>query len=59
MAEAGIAAFGVAAGVAITMAVLAFILRQRRPHGPEMEIEFKGQTVTPETVKEEPKTEEK
>ncbi len=59
MAEAGIAAFGAAAGVAITMAVLAFILRQRRPHGPEMEIEFKGQTVTPEPVKEEPKTEEK
>ena len=59
MAEAGIAAFGVAAGVAITMAVLAFILRQRRPHRPEMEIEFKGQNATPEPAKEEPKTEEK
>jgi len=41
MAEAGIAAFGVAAGVAITMAIVAFSLRQRRPHGPEMdEIDF-------------------
>jgi len=59
MAEAGIAAFGAAAGVAIIMAVVAFSLRQRRPHGLEMEAEFKGQTATPEPVKEEPKTEEK
>jgi len=54
MAEAGIAAFGAAAGVAITMAVLAFSLRQRRPHGPEMEALLDEQTVTPEPVKEEP-----
>jgi len=68
MAEAGIAAFGVAAGVAITMAIVAFSLRQRRPHGSEMETQFKGETATPEPakeeptpepVKEEPKTEEK
>ncbi len=45
MAEAGIAAFGVAAGVAIVMAVVAFSLRQRRPHGPEMETQFKGETM--------------
>jgi len=44
MAEAGIAAFGVAAGVAIVMAIVAFSLRQRRPHGPEIETEYKGQT---------------
>ena len=37
MAEAGIAAFGSAIGVAITLAVVTFILRQRRPHGPNME----------------------
>jgi len=37
MAEAGIAAFGSAIGVAITLAVVAFSLRQRRPHGPNME----------------------
>ena len=59
MAEAGMAAYGAAIGVGLYLAVLAFILRQRRPHGPEMEIEFKGQTVTPEPVKQEPKTEEK
>jgi len=59
MAEAGIVAFGAAAGVAITMAIVAFSLRQRRPHGPEMETEFKGQTATPEPAKEEPKTDEK
>ncbi len=54
MAEAGIAAFGVAAGVAITMAIVAFSLRQRRSHGSEMEIQFKGQTATPEPAKDEP-----
>jgi len=43
MAEAGIAAFGAAAGVAITMAIVAFSLRQRRPHGPEMDAEFEEQ----------------
>lgn len=31
MAEASLAAYG----VAITLAVTAFSLRQRRPHGPE------------------------
>ena len=68
MAEAGIAAFGAAAGVAITMAIVAFSLRQRRPHGPEMDALLDEQTATPEPVKEEstpepakeePKTEEK
>ena len=68
MAEAGIAAFGAAAGVAILMAVVAFSLRQRRPHGPEMDALLDEQTATPEPVKEEstpepvkeePKTEEK
>ncbi len=44
MAEAGIAAYGAAIGVGLYLAVLAFILRQRRPHGPEMETQFKGQT---------------
>ncbi len=44
MAEAGIAAYGAAIGVGLYLAVLAFILRQRRPHGSETEPEFKGQT---------------
>jgi len=35
------------------LAVLAFSLRQGRPHGPEMETEFKGQTATPEPAKDE------
>ncbi len=59
MAEAGIAAFGTAVGVAIIMAIVAFSLRQRRPHGSEMEVLLDEQTATPEPVKEEPKTEEK
>ncbi len=68
MAEAGIVAYGAAIGVGLYLAVLAFSLRQRRSHGPEMEAEFQEQTVTPEPakeeptpepVKEEPKTEEK
>ncbi len=59
MAEAGIAAFGATVGVAIALAVVAFSLRQRRPHGSEMDAEFKEQTATPEPAKEEPKTEEK
>ena len=37
MAEASLAAYGAAIGVAVTLAVVAFSLRQRRPHGPEME----------------------
>ncbi len=44
MAEAGIAAYGAAIGVMIYLAVLAFILRQKRPHGPDMETQFKGET---------------
>jgi len=72
MAEAGLAAYGAAIGVGLYLAIMAFILRQKRPHGPEMETEFKGQTATseptpepakeeptPEPAKEEPKTEEK
>ncbi len=43
MAEAGIAAYGAAIGVGLYLVVLAFSLRQRRPHGPEMEAEYKGQ----------------
>ncbi len=58
MAEAGIVAYGAAIGVALYLAVLAFILRQRRPHGSEMEAYFEEEP-TPEPVKEEPKTEEK
>ncbi len=45
MAEAGLAAYGAALGVGIYLIVLAFSLRQRRPHGPEIETEFKGQTA--------------
>ncbi len=44
MAEAGLAAYGEAIGVGLYLAVLAFILRQKRPHGPETEIQFKGET---------------
>ena len=54
MAEAGIVAYGAAIGMGLYLAVLTFSLRQRRPHGSEMETEFKGQTATPEPVKEEP-----
>ena len=53
MAEAGIAAFGTAAGVAITMAIVLFALRGRGHPEPVEE------ESTPEPVKEEPKTEEK
>ncbi len=35
MAEASIAVYGAAIGVAIALAVTAFSLRSRRPHGPE------------------------
>jgi len=44
MAEAGIVAYGAAIGVGLYLAVLAFILRQRRPRGSEIESEYKGQT---------------
>ncbi len=43
MAEAGLVAYGAAIGVALYLAVLAFILRQRRPHGTKIEPEYKGQ----------------
>ncbi|NMI82565.1 hypothetical protein HX860_07060 [Marine Group I thaumarchaeote] len=59
MAEAGIAAYGAAIGMGLLLAVVAFSLRQRRPHGPEMEALLDEQTATPEPAKEEPKTEEK
>jgi len=39
MAEASLAAYGAAIGVAATLALTAFILRQRRPHGQGMETE--------------------
>ncbi len=35
MAEASLAVYGAVIGVGIALAVLAFTLRQRRPHGPE------------------------
>ncbi len=44
MAEAGLIAYGAAIGMGLYLAVLGFSLRQRRPHGPEMETQFKGQT---------------
>ena len=46
MAEAGLVAYGAAIGVGLYLAVLAFSLRQRRPHGPEMEAQFTEQTET-------------
>ncbi len=35
MAEASMAVYGAVMGVGIFLAVLAFTLRQRRPHGPD------------------------
>jgi len=35
MAEASLLVYGAAIGVAVYLAVLAFSLRQRRPHGQE------------------------
>ncbi len=35
MAEASVAVYGAVIGVGITLAIVAFILRQKRPHGPE------------------------
>jgi len=43
VAEAGMAAYGAAIGVALYLAVLSFIMRQRRPHGTKIEPEHKGQ----------------
>ena len=42
MAEAGLAAYGVVIGVGLYLAVLTLSLRNQRPHGSEMEAEFKG-----------------
>ena len=39
MAEASMAAYGAAIGVAVAVAVVTFSLRQRRPHGQAMETE--------------------
>ena len=44
MAEAGLAAYGAAIGVGLFLVVLTFSLRQKRPHGPDMETQFKGET---------------
>jgi len=44
MAEAGLVAYGAAIGVGLYLAIMAFILRQRRPHGPKIDPEYKGQT---------------
>ena len=44
MAEAGMAAYGAAIGMGLLLAVVAFSLRQRRPHETKMETQFKGQT---------------
>ena len=46
MAEAGLVAYGAAIGMGLYLAVLAFSLRQRRPHGPEMEALLDEQTET-------------
>jgi len=35
MAEPSLMVYGAVIGVAVYLATLAFILRQRRPHGPE------------------------
>ena len=35
MAEASLGVYGAVIGVGIVLAVLAFTMRQRRPHGPE------------------------
>ena len=35
MAEASVAVYGAVIGVAIALAVVAFSLRGKRPHGPE------------------------
>jgi len=70
MAEAGIVAFGAAAGVAITMAIVLFALRGKghpepieeptpEPVKEEPTPEPVKEEPTPEPVKEEPKTEEK
>jgi len=45
MAEAGLVAYGAAIGMAIYLAVLTLSLRQGRPHGREIEAEYKGQSV--------------
>jgi len=43
MAEASLGVYGAVIGVGIVLAVLAFTLRQRRPHGPQ-EVIFDKET---------------
>ncbi len=44
MAEASLGVYGAVIGVGIVLAVLAFTLRQRRPHGPA-EVIFDKETA--------------
>ncbi len=44
MAEASLGVYRAVIGVAIVLAVLAFTLRQRRPHGPD-EVIFDKETA--------------
>jgi len=44
MAEASLGVYGAVIGVGIVLAVLAFTLRQRRPHGSE-EVIFDKETA--------------
>ena len=44
MAEASLGVYGAVIGVGIALAVLAFSLRQRRPHGPD-EVIFDKETT--------------
>jgi len=61
MAEASVAVYGAVIGVGIVLAVLAFSLRQRRPHGPEelMQGEEKAKETKIEEKAKETKIEEK
>jgi len=61
MAEASLAVYGAVIGVGIVLAVLAFSLRQRRPHGPEELIleEEKAEETKVEKKAEETKVEKK
>jgi len=52
MAEASVAVYGAVIGIGIVLAVLAFSLRQRRPHGSE-------ESIQEEEKAEETKVEEK
>jgi len=61
MAEASLAVYGTVIGVGIYLAILAFYLRQRRPHGPEELIleEEKAEETKVEKKAEETKVEKK